>query len=99
MSWWNYPTEAGTSQALSGVDPGGGQRQFLVLPSSCSSRPDFPFQLLSLLSALRFQLSAFQRFPSWPVEQRALGLLLAGGDFGVVPNGTGSSHKPALSHL
>jgi hypothetical protein len=51
MSWWNYPTDAGPSQALSRVDPGGG-----FLPSL-----DFPFQLLSLLSALRFQLFDFVR--------------------------------------
>ena len=30
MSWWNYPTDAGTAQALSGVDPGSGQREFLA---------------------------------------------------------------------
>jgi hypothetical protein len=37
-----------------------------------------------LLLALRFELSTFQRssfFASWPVEQRALGLLLARGEF------------------
>jgi hypothetical protein len=38
-----------------------------------------------MLSAARvdfsFQLSRFQLFASWPVEQRALGLLLAGGEF------------------
>ncbi len=28
MSWWNYPTDAGLSQALSRVDPGGGRRRF-----------------------------------------------------------------------
>jgi CDP-paratose 2-epimerase len=27
MSWWNYPTDVGTSQALSGVDAGGGLGQ------------------------------------------------------------------------
>jgi hypothetical protein len=32
MSWWNYPTDAGPSQALSGMDPGGGQRLLLALP-------------------------------------------------------------------
>ncbi len=31
MSWSNYPADAGPSQALSGVDPGGRQRQFLAL--------------------------------------------------------------------
>jgi hypothetical protein len=38
-------------------------------------------------------------FHPQPVEQRALGLLLAGCDFGEVPNGMCSSHRPALSHL
>jgi hypothetical protein len=50
------------------------------------------FQLLSLLSALRFQL-----FASWPVEQRALGLLLAGRDFDQAPNELGSNGRHAFS--
>jgi hypothetical protein len=77
MSWWNYPTDAGPSQALSGVSPGGVRRRFPALISHFSFQLS-RFQLLSLLSALRFQLSAFQLFASGPVEQRVLGLLLAG---------------------
>ena len=46
------------------------------------------------LSDLGFQLSA-----SWPVEQRALGLLLAGGDFEQSPSEMGSNRRPALVHL
>jgi len=59
-------------------------------------RPDFPFQLSAFpisafVSAFRppasaFSLSAFQLFASWPVEQCALCLLLAGGDFIQTPN-------------
>src|ERR1035441_3616477 len=32
-----------------------------------------------------FRLSVFQLFASWPLEQRALGLLLAGGEFDNAP--------------
>jgi len=56
-------------------------------PDSCPPHFCFllsRFQILSLLAAPRFQrfsFSVFQLFASWPVEQRALGLLLLGGDF------------------
>jgi hypothetical protein len=61
MSWWNYPTDAGPSQTLSGVNPSGGQRLLLALPIFLSfaplflTAPGFRFPI----SALRFQLSAF----------------------------------------
>jgi hypothetical protein len=63
MSWWNYPADAGPSQALSGVDSGGGQRLILAphLPVFAPfhlNAPGFRFSL----PALRFQVSAFQRF-------------------------------------
>jgi hypothetical protein len=38
-------------------------------------------------------------FHPQPVEQRALGLLLAGGDFDRAPNEMGSNRRPTLSHL
>jgi hypothetical protein len=64
-------------------------------PSSCSSRPSFLMPLVSVLrfplSDFSFQLSVFQLFASWPVEQRALGLLLAGGGFDRPPNEMGSA--------
>jgi hypothetical protein len=44
-----------------------------------------------------FQFSAFQRFASFhlqPVEQRALGLLLAGSEFDQAPDTVGSAMKP-----
>jgi hypothetical protein len=41
------------------------------------------------LSGFSFQLSMFQLFASWPVEQRALGLLLAGCDFDQAQNQMG----------
>ena len=47
----------------------------LPSPSSCSLRSGFP------PLDFCFQLSVFQLFASWPVEQRALGLLLARRDF------------------
>src|ERR1039457_5251361 len=46
-----------------------------------------------------FSLSAFQLFTSWPVEQRALGLLLAGCDFNQAPKEIGSNSRSALSQL
>jgi len=42
MSWWNYPTNAGPSQALSGVDPGAGQRLPLAIPIFLLLAPSFP---------------------------------------------------------
>jgi hypothetical protein len=38
-------------------------------------------------------------FHPQPVEQRALGLLLAGCDFNQAPDGTGSNGRPALFHF
>jgi hypothetical protein len=38
-------------------------------------------------------------FHAQPVEQCALGLLLAGGDFDQAPNETGSSRRSALFHM
>jgi hypothetical protein len=74
------------------------------LPVPCALISHFSFQLsrfqhLSLLSALRFQLSAFQLFASWPVEQYALGPLLAGCDFDQAPNEIGSNLRSALFHF
>jgi hypothetical protein len=46
-----------------------------------------------------FSLSAFQLFASWPVEQRALGLLLAGIGFGQAPNEMASNRRSVLFHL
>jgi hypothetical protein len=46
-----------------------------------------------------FSILAFQLFASWPVEQRALALLLAGGDFDDGPDETGLNNRSALSHL
>jgi hypothetical protein len=46
-----------------------------------------------------FQFSAFQRFASFhlqPVEQRALGLLLAGSEFDQAPDTVGSAMKPQV---
>src|ERR1035441_8849266 len=63
---------------------------FLPSPSSHSSRRDFRFQLLPLLSALWFQVSAFQPSAAWPVEHRALGFLLAVDEFDQAPNEGGT---------
>src|ERR1035441_3362852 len=59
-------------------------------------RSDFPFQLSAFpisafVSAFRppvssFSVSVFQLLASWPVEQRALGLVLAGGDLDIPTN-------------
>ena len=64
MSWWNYPTASGSSQALSGVDPGGGQRQFLALliflflAPFCLNAPVFRFPPFGF-SFQPFSVSAF----------------------------------------
>jgi hypothetical protein len=73
---------------------------FLFLAPCFLNAPGFRFPL----SARRFQvsgfsLSAFQLFASWPVEQRALGLLLAGGEFDQAPNEMGSNGRPGLFQL
>jgi hypothetical protein len=64
MSWWNYPTVAGPSQALSGVNPRSDQRQSLALPIFLFLAPLFHYApgFRFVISVLRFQLSAFQPF-------------------------------------
>jgi hypothetical protein len=89
-------TTFGNPVAHNPKTPAAGSGCFLPSPSSSPSRPDFPFQLSAFpisafVSAFRppvsaFSLSAFQLFASWPVEQCALGLLLAGSDFIQTPN-------------
>jgi len=96
------PFQAWTRAVVSGC--------FLVLRSACPLRLSFPTPLVSgfLPPAFSFQgfsLSAFclvlvaglfdAVFHPQPVEQRALGLLLAGGGFDQVPNETGCDRPPA----
>jgi hypothetical protein len=125
MSWWNYPTVAGPSQALSGVNPRSDQRQSLALPIFLFLAPLFHYApgFRFVISVLRFQLSAFQLFASCPsvgiqfghgekliaglfdgvfhpqpVEQRALGLLLAGCDSDQAPKEMGANGRSAAFH-
>jgi hypothetical protein len=80
---------------------GGGQRQFLALPIFLflaplfHNAPGFRFPP----SDFCFQLSVFQLFASWPVEQRALGLLLAECGFVQAAEGMGPKSRPGRSHL
>jgi hypothetical protein len=77
------------------------------LPVPCALISHFSlsaFPISAFVPAFRppvsgFRLSAFQLFASWPVEQRALDLLLAGDDFDQAPNEIGSSRRSALFHL
>jgi hypothetical protein len=57
---------------------------FLCLAPWCSSSGSPP-------SDFGFQLFSVSAFCFVPVEQRALGLLLAGGDFDEAPNGMGKA--------
>ena len=73
------------------VEAGGGEGLLLALR----------FQSFSV-SAFRFALVAGlfdPLFHSQPVEQRALGLLLAGRDFNQAPNEIESGHTPSLACL
>jgi hypothetical protein len=92
-----YPSRSPSSSrkpifwgCILGTIPESGRRLAAV---SCP--PILLFLALLFLNATRcgfppsdfcFQLSVFQLFASWPVEQRALGLLLAGRDFDQAPN-------------
>ena len=79
------------------VDAGGGQRQFLAADALHFGYPGVGIEVgcgEKLVAGLFDGV-----FHSQPVEQRALGLLLAGGDFDQAPDGMGSHRRPALSHL
>ena len=75
----------------------GGQRQFLAPDAFHFAYPGAGIEVRhgeKLVAALLGRV-----FHPQPVEQRALGLLLAGRDFNQVPNEIGSSSKSALFQL
>jgi hypothetical protein len=83
------------------LNRGGGQRLLLALSIFLFLPPLFlnasGVRFTPPVSA--FSVSAFQLFASWPVEQRALGLLLAGGKFVQAPEEMGPKSRPGRSHL
>ena len=79
------------------LNPSGGQREFLA---SDALHFGYPWVGIEVGYGEKLAAGLFDRvFHAQPVEQRALGLLLAGGDFDQAPNEMGSHRRPALSHL
>ena len=79
------------------LNPGGGQRQFLASDALHFAHPGVGIEFgrgEKLVAGLFDGV-----FHPQPVEQRALGLLLAGCDFGQVPNELGSPQVGALAPL
>jgi len=68
----------------------------VLVPQSLNPRGGQRASLAFDFSFQRFSVSAFCFMP---VEQRALGLLLAGGDFEQAPSEMGSESRPALIHM
>ena len=79
------------------LNPGGSQRQFLA--------PDalhfgYPSVRIEVGHGEKLVAGLFDCvFHAQPVEQRTLGLLLAGGDFDQAPNEMRSNRRLAPSHL
>jgi hypothetical protein len=58
-----------------------------------------PDQRLSLYPDFRFQRFSVSVFPFVPAEQRALGLVLTGGEFDQAPDKVGPTLRPLLFQL
>jgi hypothetical protein len=79
------------------VNARGGQREFLAPDALHFAHPGVGIELgqgEKLVAGLFDPI-----FHPQPVEQRALGLLLVGGDFDQAPYEMGSNRRPALLHL